>query len=575
MNLYKTNDLPKFLHKTGPWESLEQASESIQKQCHDMAEKLDLELIYYNDNDCESLIKKHMPKKIHDAYQEIIPGAYKADIFRYVILYLMGGTYSDISHKAETSFNPSPSQSDLILTKDSHEGKGIQISFISAIPRLKFLMHLLLEISDDILNGNKAGSPLSLTGPIRFRQTFEKYFCTKIKKGININYCQLSKKHVKVDLRFKQVGKFKIKDYENKKLKIYAKKDKSYRRELELHSKSEHYDKLWHDDLIFKSRIKKKINSKFSHKGFFKQGDYCDLQFKENIIGTPAHHKHYNGWKYIINELNSSLRRQDFILHTFLDRDILFFPGSENLKKLETSPWYGIIHFPPTGDPSKHPGINSTEVIKKVSQSKISKTCKGLIALSAQNFHIIKQHSSIPPVHVQHPKFCDNATCDIEQLIKNKTIQHTCISYRSTKEFLSLHTKLKKYISISDYKEKELLKDLPNNTQFSSVHKSDEDYISDLTSSIGFSYYIDVSASNLILEHLLTATPIVVNRHPAIEEYLGKEYPMYYENIHVNPDSFLMNDNFLKKTHDFLKDRAKLAQFSIDSFIERINQLPQ
>lgn len=574
MNLHKTQSLPKLLHKTGPWKSLEQAPEFIQKQCYDMAEKLDLKLVYYNDDDCERIIKQYMPKKIYSAYKEIIPGAYKSDIFRYAILYLKGGTYSDISHQAECAFNLNPDSADLVLTKDDHFTDGIQISFISSIPNLKFFMHLLLEISDDILNGKKKSNPLEVTGPLMFRKTLEKYFCTEINKGINVLYCQLSKTYIHVNLRFKQSGPFKILGPKGH-LCVYAKKDKSYRRELELHAKSEHYDKLWHEDLIFKSRIKNKINSKFSHKGFFMEDESCDLQFKDNIIAPPAHHKHYNGWKYIINELNTSLRRQDFIIHTFLDRDILFFPGSENLKKLETSPWYGIIHFPPTGDPSKHPGINSTEVIKKLSKSKISKTCKGLIALSAENFRIIKHYSSIPAIHIQHPKFCDNVTCDIDQLIKNETIRQTCISYRSTKQFLSLDTKLRKYISISDYKEKELLKDLPAGTQFITEHKSDTDYIRDLTSSIGFSYYIDVSASNLILEHLITATPIVVNRCQSIEEYLGKDYPMYYEDIQFDPDTFLMSKGFIKKTHDFLKERRKLEQFSINYFIERINSLPK
>jgi hypothetical protein len=50
----------------------------------------------YDDNDCEEFIKKHFNINVYNAYCRIIPGAFKADLWRYCVLYIYGGVYVDI-----------------------------------------------------------------------------------------------------------------------------------------------------------------------------------------------------------------------------------------------------------------------------------------------------------------------------------------------------------------------------------------------------------------------------------------------------------------------------------------------
>ena len=47
----------------------------------------------YDSNDRENFIKNNFSKKIYDAYCRILPGAYKADLWRYCVLYIHGGIY--------------------------------------------------------------------------------------------------------------------------------------------------------------------------------------------------------------------------------------------------------------------------------------------------------------------------------------------------------------------------------------------------------------------------------------------------------------------------------------------------
>ncbi len=61
-------------------------------------------------------------------------------------------------------------------------------------------------------------------------------------------------------------------------------------------------------------------------------------------------------------------------------------------------------------------------------------------------------------------------------------------------------------------------------------YTSNEEYDELLTKNIVYVEYIDASASNTIIECIVRNTPLIVNRHPALEEYLGGDYCGFYEN---------------------------------------------
>ena len=50
----------------------------------------------YDDTDCYEFIKNNFEEKVLNAYEQLIPGAYKADLWRLCILYIYGGFYLDI-----------------------------------------------------------------------------------------------------------------------------------------------------------------------------------------------------------------------------------------------------------------------------------------------------------------------------------------------------------------------------------------------------------------------------------------------------------------------------------------------
>jgi mannosyltransferase OCH1-like enzyme len=58
----------------------------------------------FDDNECREFIKTHFSEEVVWAFDQFIPGAYKADLWRYCVLYVNGGYYMDIKLKCINGF---------------------------------------------------------------------------------------------------------------------------------------------------------------------------------------------------------------------------------------------------------------------------------------------------------------------------------------------------------------------------------------------------------------------------------------------------------------------------------------
>jgi len=120
----------------------------------------------FDDNDCREFIKKHFDNEVLNAYDSLIPGAYKADLWRYCVLYINGGIYMDIKLNCINGFKL------IELTERNHYVKdrvGI-LSIYNALmacqkgsPLLwKAIYRIVMNVSKKYY-GNSALDP---TGPI-------------------------------------------------------------------------------------------------------------------------------------------------------------------------------------------------------------------------------------------------------------------------------------------------------------------------------------------------------------------------------------------------------------------------
>ena len=102
---------------------------------------------------------------------------------------------------------------------------------------------------------------------------------------------------------------------------------------------------------------------------------------------------------------------------------------------------------------------------------------------------------------------------------------------------------------------------------------SNNDYDNLFISSIIFIFLFDASAVNTIIEAIVRNTPILVNKIEPVIEYLGKDYPFYYENI--DEATIKLNDiKLIKKTHEYLKKMDKNF-LNVESFINSFKNILQ
>jgi mannosyltransferase OCH1-like enzyme len=118
----------------------------------------------FDDNDCREFIKNNFSEEILNAYDSLIPGAYKADLWRNCTLYVHGGIYLDIKLASVNGFRL------IELTDKEHFVKdrppnSIFNSLMVCQQGNPFLMMAINKIVENVKNKYYGTSALSPTGP--------------------------------------------------------------------------------------------------------------------------------------------------------------------------------------------------------------------------------------------------------------------------------------------------------------------------------------------------------------------------------------------------------------------------
>jgi hypothetical protein len=100
-------------------------------------------------------------------------------------------------------------------------------------------------------------------------------------------------------------------------------------------------------------------------------------------------------------------------------------------------------------------------------------------------------------------------------------------------------------------------------------HLPDNKYDKLLANSVIFLNLVDASAVNTIIECIVRETPIIVNPLPAVVEYLGKSYPLYYKGISSIKE--LLTKEKLHRAHLYLKKKSK-ENLQITTFLSDLKK---
>ena len=125
----------------------------------------------FDDNDCRNFIKDNFDANVLNAFDSLIPGAYKADLWRYCILYKNGGVYLDIKYAPFNGFRF------ISLMEKEHwvldiDKNGIYNALIVCKPNNEILLKAINKVVANVKNKFYGNSPLEPTGPLMLSQFF-------------------------------------------------------------------------------------------------------------------------------------------------------------------------------------------------------------------------------------------------------------------------------------------------------------------------------------------------------------------------------------------------------------------
>ncbi len=162
--------LPKKIFQT--WET-DQVPQGMYDAMHSWIDlNPDWEHHFFTDDDRRAFIQQHFDQDVIDAYDNLIPGAYRADLWRYCILYIHGGIYADCKLVLHQPLNILlPQNCEFMMAKDVVNTRRMAFSgylynaFIVSTPQHPFLEKAIKLVVSNVRRGFYGWDPLSVTGP--------------------------------------------------------------------------------------------------------------------------------------------------------------------------------------------------------------------------------------------------------------------------------------------------------------------------------------------------------------------------------------------------------------------------
>ena len=322
--------------------------------------------------------------------------------------------------------------------------------------------------------------------------------------------------------------------------------------------------------------------------------------FDLSRMGGSYGDHHFLGWNWVRDQVTNHFvdKPGNLLLDFFVERNFFWNPNPKEKNFQFDRKWLGFVHTTPhQNETYDHKAQNLVCLLDEPGFQFSLPTCRGLIVLSEENRiylsnHLDRQKWNIPVFKLFHPNIPINlssadAVSSEEQSKLKGMIFHVGWHLRSFVAFAKLGVEKKKKTLLvpkkltKEYFLKEVVnKDLslaglgPIENYVEHIYTaSQEDYQKILRWGVIFNHYNQPSGSNLISECISSGAALMINRHPAFEEYLGHDYPLFFNSWQEADElsKYLLGDEFRANVRNHMKKREKL--FSIERFIRELENI--
>lgn len=354
----------------------------------------------------------------------------------------------------------------------------------------------------------------------------------------------------------------------------------------------------------------------------FHQRVFVDLEFIAQDSGTKIHR---SGWSYVLGGI-ARMHSGDARSKVDMSVERSFLWGSDVLANAGVipykSPWLGFVHH--TFDDS-YSDYNGKRLFEDSIFKESLRSCIGLISLSEYLATQLKQalrnvSVDVPVIVMTHPTelpskenlftmeaFMNNEDRKVVQVgawLRNsysiyelrvpRTDLHmskACLKGAEMDNYFApdwLFPKLGELLNVSrdtdahgticrshagnKYVEGMLDMLLRYDSSVRVIDRlDDEEYDRLLSSNVVFMNLVDASAVNAVIECVVRNTPLFVNRHPALEEILGAEYPGFFADMSEAGEK-VASRSIVAHCHEYLRSMPK-DRLTLEYFVEHFQKV--
>lgn len=235
------NVIPLHIYQT--WHTKEDLLPNM-RECVETLKAQNPEFIHhlFDDDDCRDFITDNFSKDVITAYDSLIPGAYKADLWRYCILYKRGGVYMDIKYKCadDVKLIDLVDKEYYVEDRPQRGNRGVYNGVMICEKGDPKLLKAIYSIVDHVKQKYYGETPLSPTGPGLLGKIFtdDEFRDIRLKFVVDPKNVHLNESHTIIN-KTNNKGLFVM----------YP----EYRKDqLKYKDSHPHYNELWDNNKIYK-----------------------------------------------------------------------------------------------------------------------------------------------------------------------------------------------------------------------------------------------------------------------------------------------------------------------------------
>ncbi|MCT8985738.1 hypothetical protein [Shewanella phaeophyticola] len=300
---------------------------------------------------------------------------------------------------------------------------------------------------------------------------------------------------------------------------------------------------------------------------------------------------HRSGWSFAIAGLVEHHDPEASIyVDTFIERKFVWGgdhgEASSSQPMPYDKPWIGFIHVPPFVPSWFQYEQSNQQIFATELWQKSIKYCKGLICLTEYHKRALEEYLNpdFPISVLKHPTEFPEKSFSMEKYRSNPNKRVVQIGWwlrklnaigyiqvdNHTPTLLGSSDWSKNIIQYAERRYFGLVEPITSKNADIIDFLDNDKYDELLTENIVFIDFYDTSANNAVIECIARATPIVVCRHPAVEEYLGSDYPLFYDTPEEVPR--LITDDNILAAHEHMSNNSIRNELTLEAFVKSFRE---